>query len=227
MKIAEIEAKIKNGDCSAETLALFKTALKRVPKNGRCQHCYTTAAQMPTRFYKQAIELIKYGLQEHCVSWSNRMLSYRTTAEILEKSGDYVGAKQAYSDALSSIELDPEKRSGYESYYAAQIMRAEMHISNFEYTDDLECYYNIAVLADDFSQSFQKTMFYRLLAEIIIFSHHKDLPKAKSAFEAANEMLSSDFVGPLTKLLKTKHFIETAGATNEALDFLKRAKRWF
>ena len=32
LKIAEIEAKIERGDCSAEILDLFKTALKRVPK---------------------------------------------------------------------------------------------------------------------------------------------------------------------------------------------------
>jgi len=32
LKIAEIEAKIENGDCSEETLDQFKAALKRVPK---------------------------------------------------------------------------------------------------------------------------------------------------------------------------------------------------
>ena len=44
MKIAEIKARIERGECTAEMLDLFKTALKRVPKSGRCQHCAPCAA---------------------------------------------------------------------------------------------------------------------------------------------------------------------------------------
>ena len=225
MKIAEIVAKIECGDCSAEMLDLFKTALKRVPKSGRCQHCYTTAASMPSRFHKQAISLIQYGLTEHCDSWFDRMRSYHNLAIILENCEDYVGAKQAYRQALESVELD--KRTNYDSEYAAHMMRAEMHISNFEYTDDLENYYNNAVQADEFSQAFQKKRFYRLLAEIIILIKRNDFAGAKEAFLAANDMLCPGFVGPITLLLKRKGFIESAGATKSALDFLHRIKRVF
>ena len=130
MKIAEIEAKIANGDCSEEMLCLFKTALKHVPKIGRCQHCYTTAASMPSHFHSQAISLIQYGLAQHCDNWLDRMRSYHNIAIILEANGDYVGAKQAYRDALNSIEAD--NQSGYVSEYSAHMMRAEMHINNFK-----------------------------------------------------------------------------------------------
>ena len=140
MKIAEIEAKIERGDCSAEALDLFKTALKRVPKSGRCQHCYTTAASMPSCFHKEAISLIQYGLTEYCDNWFDRMRSYYNLAIILEHCEDYVGAKQAYREALESVELD--KRDGYDSEYAAHMMRMEMHIADFDYTDDLQKYYN-------------------------------------------------------------------------------------
>lgn len=225
MKIAEIEAKIEKGDCSEETLNLFKMALKRVPKSGRCQHCYTTALSMPSRFHNKAILLIQYGLTEHCDSWFDRMRSYHNIAIILERNEDYIGAKQAYHEALESIE--PDKRSDYHSEYAAHMMRTEMHISNFEYTDDLEYYYNITDQADEFSQAFQKKKFYRLLAEIIIFREHNDLAKAKNAFTAANDMLRPGFTGPLTLLLKRKGFIESAGATKPALGFLASVKRAF
>ena len=129
MKIAEIEAKIERGECSAEMLDLFKMALKRVPKRGRCQHCYTTAASMPSRFNKQAISLIQYGLTEYCDNWFDRMRSYHNLAIILENNEDYVGAKQAYREALESVGSD--KREKYNSEYAAHMMRTEMHISNF------------------------------------------------------------------------------------------------
>jgi tetratricopeptide (TPR) repeat protein len=225
VKIAEIEAKIANGDCSEEMLCLFKTALKHVPKIGRCQHCYTTAASMPSHFHSQAISLIQYGLAQHCDNWLDRMRSYHNIAIILEANGDYVGAKQAYRDALNSIEAD--NQSGYVSEYSAHMMRAEMHINNFECTDDLEKYYKTAVQADEFSQSFQKKKFYRLLAEIIIFCKRNDLARAKEAFVAANDMLQPGFLGPITLLLKRKGFIESTGATKAALTFLRRVKRVF
>lgn len=225
MKITEIESKIEQGDCSEEMLDLFKAALKRVPKSNRCQHCYTTAAAMPLHFHSQAIALIRYGLSEHCNHWFDYKRSYDNLAMILELTGDYMGAKQAYVEARSAI--DPGCRSDYESEYAANFMRTEMHISGFEYTADLENYYSIAVQADEFSQAFQKRKFYRLLAEIIIFVRNKDFNRAYEAFAAANEMLKPGSEGPLTQLLKRKGFIESTGATKEALAFLKRAKKYF
>ena len=225
MKIAEIKARIERGECTAEMLDLFKAALKRVPKSGRCQHCYTTAVSMPSNYNQQAISLIQYGLTQYCDNWFDRMRSYQNLAIILENSGDYIGAKQAYCEALESVRSD--KRAVYDSEYAAHMMRTEMHISNFEYTDDLENYYNSAVQADDFSQAFQKKIFYRLLAEIIILIKWGDFIGAKEAFVAANDMLRPDFDGPNTLLLKRKGFIESTGATKPALDFLHRIKQVF
>lgn len=225
LKIAQIEAKIENGDCSEEMINLFKAALKRVPKKGRCQHCYTTAASMPSRFYSQAIALIQYGLTQCCNDWLDRMRSYHNIAIILETKKDYVGAKKAYIEALESIESD--ERADYYSEYATHMMRMEMHINNFKYTDDLENYYNTAIQEDGFSQGFQKKKFYCLLAQIIIFCEHSDLKNAKEAYLAATGMLRPGFIGPLTLLLKRKGFNESTGATKPALAFLRKVKRVF
>ena len=225
MKIAEIETKIMSGKCSEEMFDLFETALKHVSKNNRCQHCYTTAASMPLRFHKQAISLIQYGLTEHCDSWIDRMRSYHNMAIILEMCGDYIGAMQSYRKALESIESN--KQSDYHSEYAAHMMRMEMHINNFEYTDKLESLYNVAINADEFSRAFQKKAFYLLLAEIIIFIKRNDLVNAYRAFVSANDMLRPSFVGPLTLLLKRKGYIESVGATKHALAFLRKVKRVF
>lgn len=225
MKIAEIEAQLERGECSEETLTLFKSALKRVPQNGRCQHCYTTAVSMPSHLHNEAISLIQYGLEQYCDNWFDRMRSYYNIAIILETNKDYVEAKQAYNDALSAI--DPGKQSAYYAEFASHLMRMEMHINNFKYTDDLEKYYNIAIRTDAFSQAFQKKRFYRLIAEIIIYTKHNDLSRAKAAFASANEMLHPDFTGSLTRLLNRKGYAESNGASKESLDFLRRVKHMF
>lgn len=225
MKIAEIEAKIERGDCSEETLELFKAALKRVPKANRCQHCYTTAVAMPPRFYAQAISLIQYGLSEYCDSWLDRMRSHHNIAIISENNGDYGCAQKSYREALDSVA--PDKRTSYEPEYAAHMMRAEMHINHFTYTDDLFNYYTLAIQADEFSQAFQKKAFYRLVAEIIIFRKQGNQANARKAFETANEMLHPHYIGPLTQLLKSKGFTETTGATKEAISFLRKVGQSF
>ncbi len=225
MKIAEIEAKMEQGNCSEEIMELFRTALKRVPKSGRCQHCYATAAAMPIRYYKQAISLIEYGLSVHCDNWIDRMRSFHNMATIYEAVGDYQAAQQNYNQALLSI--DDDKRSSYASEYAAHMMRTELQISGFEYTENLRHFYDIVTQADEFSQSFQHKMFYRLLTEIIIFNKDGEIEKASSSYHAAIEMLKPAYVGPLTALLKRKSYIETTGATKEARAFLKRAKQYF
>lgn len=114
-----------------------------------------------------------------------------------------------------------ENRSEYDCEYAAHILRMEMHISNFEYTEELESWYHIAV------QAFQRKQFYRLLAEIIISIEHNDLPGVRQAFEAANDMLQPGHLGALTLLLKRKGFLESTGATKVAQAFLRRVKRIF
>ena len=228
MKIADIEARIEQGDCSEETIELFKEALKRVPKFNRCQHCYITAVSMPSRFHKQAIEMIQYGLDEFsefCETWIDRQRSYVNMAIILERIGDYGGALKSLKEALDSI--DPQSRSSYEHEYAAHMMRLEMHINDFEYSDDLLNYYRSAGQEIGFAQAIQSRVFYRLIAEIIIFKQQGDLTSAKKAFESANEMLQPDYESSLTQLLKRKRFIETTGATKEAEKFLKSMDDFF
>jgi len=225
VKIAEIEKRIRQGDCSEKMLEMFKASLKRVPKVGRCQHCYTTAVAMPSRFHSQAISLIQFGLDQYSDSWIDRMRSYENIAIILETQGDYVGAKQAYGKALSSV--DPNLRLDYEPEFAAHLMRTEMHINDFDYTDDLEKHYNIAMCDDEFSQAFQKKRFYCLLAEIIIFTRNNDLTRAHTSYLESKKMLRPGFVGPLTYLLKKNGYIDSTGVTKKARRFLRRAGKHF
>ena len=225
MKIAEIEKKLTESDCSEEMIELFKQALRRVPKTNRCQHCYTTAVAMKPKFHKQAIALMEYGLEQYGDSWVDRMRSYHNIAIVFEQNSNYHEALSSYRNALLAI--DKNNRDSYEAEYAFHMMRMEMHVADFNYTDDLQKYYDIAIQDSEFSQAFQKKAFYRHIAEIIIFTKLEELNGARNAYYAATEMLQPNYVGPLTLLLKRKGYSETAGATKEALHFLKRFKRSF
>ena len=225
MKIAEIEKRLTESDCSEETIELFKQALRRVPKANRCQHCYTTAVAMKPKFHKQAIALMEYGLEQYGDSWVDRMRSYHNIAIVFEQNGNYGEALASYRNALLSI--DKNVRDSYEAEYAFHLMRMEMHVADFNYTDDLQKYYDIAIQDSEFSQAFQKTAFYRYIAEIIIFSKQGKPNDAITVYYAATEMLNPNYAGPLTRLLKSKGYSETVGATKEALNFLKKFKRSF
>ena len=84
MKIAEIEAQMKQGNCSDKIMELFRTALRRVPESNRCQHCYVTASAMPLQCHEQALSLIAFGVSEHCCCWVDLMRSFYNMGSIYE-----------------------------------------------------------------------------------------------------------------------------------------------
>lgn len=223
MKITEVEEKLIQ-QYSDELLEKFKTALKRVPKNNRCQHCYTTAVAIKAPYIEQAIELIQYGLT-FCDDWLNEMRSYTNMAILYEQNMEYSNAFYSYQKALNAVKAD--FRASYEFEFSAHMLRTYMHMYNFEYTDQLENLYNLAIQADEFSQSFQKKLLYRALAEIIIFEHKKDIDNVKNAIQKADNVICPNQVGPLYSLLKRKRFIESNGATNESITFLEKMKKLY
>lgn len=222
MKIAEVSERIANGDCSPEMMEEFRTALKRVPKKCRAQHCYTLAVSLPSRYYKEAIGLIEYGLTQNCDHWVDRMRSYDNMGIILELHEDFAGAKDAYRKALEAVAPDRQER--YAPHYAAHVLRMELHIQNFEYSEELERCYRTAMESDDISRAFLKSRFYAALAKIVICRHHGDQEGAAKAIAEANEMLHPSYSGSLTELLKRKGFHESTGATKYAEAFLRRVK---
>lgn len=225
MKISEIEAELTQGHCTEEMLGAFQSALKRVPQRSRCQHCYTTAAAMPPQCSKQAIALIEYGLSEHCSSWVDRMRSFDNMAVICEASGDYRTAEKNYFQAILSVDADSQPL--YAPVFAAHVMRTEMHLSGFAYTRRLRLFYDVTLLGDEFDQALQAQRFYRLLAEVIIFSKEGNAGKAKASYDAACKMLDPDEAGPLTALLKMHRYTETTGVTREAEAFLNSLRERF
>lgn len=220
MRLSEIEEALIQGRCTPELLDQFKTALRRSPKSMRPQHCFTTAAAMPDRCFPMAKELLAYSLTLEG-TWLDRMRAHHNLADLCEKRGDYANALESYRQALEAVE--PPKREDYVSDYAARMLVCRLHLDGFTYSSELRRLYTLSQTDDDFRRSFLKRMFYTSLAGIILHTHDGNLPAARAAWEQANTMLRPNHEGPLTALLKRKGHIESTGATNEALAFLKRA----
>lgn len=220
VKISQIEAVLCRGDITDENISAFKTALRRVPKAARCQHCYTTAVSFPKEEWEAAVALIRYGLETCECCWVDRMRAYSNMADVYERSGDYAGALEAYQNALDAVE--DTVHEDYAPSLAADMLRVELHLSGFVYTDRLRQYYDLAIQEDDFEASFKHRVFYRAVAEMLIFSHEGKRAEAEAAYSRAKEVLSPSHLGPVTAILMRHRYLDHARATKEAVWFLKR-----
>lgn len=219
MKLSEIEQILQQGNITEETISAFKGALKHAPKSSRCQHCYATAAAFPREKWKEAISLICYGLDACESSWVDQMRSYCNMATIYEAACDYPNALCAYQNALNAVKK--ENRRSYVPSLSADMLRAELHCSGFQYTDALYHYYNQSVEQDSFSKSFTHRQFYEAIAEMLIFTHRGESARANEAYIKAKNILSPSHEGPLKNILMRHKYADSAKATKEAIQFLK------
>ena len=222
MRLSEIEEAIVSGKCTPELLEQFKTALRRSPASMRPQHCFTTAAAMPSWQFPMARELIEYSLTLEG-TWTDRMRAHATLAGLYEKRDDYRNALYHYQLSLDAMPAEQQADYGPDS--AARMLVCRLHLDSFTYSDGLRSLYEQAQKLNEFSRSFQENLFYFSLAELILSRQDGDLPAARTAYDRAAAMLRPGYEGPITALLKRKNYIESTGATKEARAFLKQMKR--
>ena len=103
MKIAEIEEEIKKNGFSEELFSEFQLALKRVPKDLQCQHCYITAYEIAENDISGAIKLTKYGINNCDNSYLDLMRGYLNLGFIYETDKTY--KKHCYR----SNNIEPDK----------------------------------------------------------------------------------------------------------------------
>lgn len=218
MKLSEIKERIRQGEFSEELFAEFQTALKRVPEDLRCQHCYTTAYDLRNTDPQNAIRMIRYGLDSFACSWIDRMRANRNLGLIYEGCKDYTAAREAFEIALSSI--PEEKQEFYRPTLSMDILRAQLHCSKFEFTEYAEALYRAAMKADSFTAAFRHFIFYRSIMEIILAKRNHDPAAQAVACRNALLALDCDNVTAMDRLLLQKHHKDDAHATEEALAFL-------
>lgn len=211
--------------CFSEDLFLdFQTALKRVPKNMQCQHCYTTAYGFMDKDPQNAIRLIKYGIDTYDSDWIDQMRAYQNLGYIYEVCKQYEDAKGSFQSALFAV---PElQRESYIPNISMDILRTELHCSNFEYTEYAYDLYCSVTKADEFSASFRHYIFYRAVMELIIAKKNNDVDSQRRAHKTATQVLDGDNVTGMDMLLQRHRYKDEAKASKEAIAFLKQNEVW-
>ena len=219
MKLSEIKKKIEQGHFSKTVFADFQTALGRVPKGLRCQHCYTSAMHLKEKHPQDAIMLIRYGLEQYETDWVDQMRAHQNLGAIYEATGDYVLAKTAYETAVHAIPDD--RKGGYLPVLSLDILRAELHANGFSYTDAVRSLYQAASDTDEFTASFRHVAFYMALAKLVIAVYDDDKSKQNEAYLCAQRALDGDESMGMDRLLLRHKYKNDARATKQALAFLK------
>lgn len=222
MKISEIEKRIQMGHFSEELFSEFQTALKRVPKNMRCQHCYTAAYYLKDKDPKNAIRMIQYGIDAFESDWIDKMRACQNLGGIYEANGQFTEAKAAYEAALAAIPED--KRDAYTPSLSMDILRAELHCTKFEYSEYADKLYQHALNADGFSSTSRHFIFYRAIMELIIARKNNDVSSQKAEYAAAVQALDGDTVTGMDLILKRHKYKDDANASKESIRFLKSNK---
>ena len=221
-KIEEFEKKIIEQGMNDEDFIEYQQLLKRVRGNfNKRQHCYTTAIQFPVENAEQAINLIKYGLDNFEDGWFTTYTSYLFIGKIYEKIQDDKSAYDSYVLALNT--LSPNQQS-YIDHLAIELLWMKLHMDNFEYSLELEEYCNLFSKADEFSQSFKNNEFRMAVAQIVIALHYGEMEQAKFFYQQALEISNPNYIGRIQEILKKHHYNEKLIVSSRTKQFLKGLK---
>lgn len=221
-KIEEFEKILIKHGLSEENLFEYEKLLKRVRGNFlRLQHCYTTAARFPFKRSKQAISLIEWGLEKYPSTWYPTYSAYFNIGCINEQCGKYKLAYEAYLKANAVLE---ESQASYRCTLSGNLFWMLLHIDNFNYSEQLEDYYNAFKEIDDFEKAFINNEFRIAVAETIIFSHKEMKNEAVQAYEKALKLSKPNIVSRIQCVLDKHNVKDTLRNTPECATFLKTVR---
>ena len=219
MKYNMLKQTLIRGNVTDKTFTEYKEEIEKLPEDNRCQQLYTTAVQMKPQHYLQAIELIDLALPLSN-GWVDDMRCHHNKGAIYENAENWFEAHYEYSKALDSIP-DDAKTPAYIAGCSIHLMRVWLHCDGFEYSEDLQVYYdNATALGDTLFQSVTD-MFYKRIAEVIIFTNCGDTQAAEKARKEAINILNPKFDGLLAKIKMRDYTEMVVGASKEAVEFLK------
>lgn len=221
-KIEEFEQKlIKQGMTDDDFLEYIKL-LKRVHSNAsKRQHCYTTAIQFQPKYTEQAINLIKYGLENYEDGWFSTYTSYLYIGHIYEQNREYRKAFDYYLLAKNALgDGHPE----YLSELSKDLLWMKLHIDSFGYSTELKEYLLCYKKLNDFSKSFIGNEFRLVVANIVVFLYEGKIENAKEQLEIAKEICKPNYVGKLYNILAGHKYYESLDTTPESVAFIKKLK---
>ncbi len=224
-KIEEFEQNLIRHGMSNAGFEEYKKLLCRVRGNfSKCQHCYTTAIQFSPKFSKEAISLIKYGVENFNDGWFTEYTSYLYIGHIYEKISDFENALAAFLRAESVL---GESQASYRNHIALNILWAKLHVDNFEYSYMIEQCYNRFLTQSEFESEFINNRFKMVIAKIVISLHHNSLNLVKEAYEEAIKMCDPRFIGKLASILNKHNYTEKLQITDAARKYLIEVKKLF
>lgn len=218
-KIDEFEQKLIEQGMRDEDFIEYQKLLKRVRGDFlKRQHCYTTAIQFSKNHAKQAVKLIKYGLDNFEDDWFSTYTSYLYIGHIYEGIGDYQKSFDNYLLASESLGSDHPSHVQELSKY---LMWMKLHIDSFKYSVELEEYLSCYENTDDFSKSFVNSEFKVAVAKIVILMQHEKIDEAKQFLDKAKKICQPDYVGKLKSTLAGHKYSESLNTTPESIAFIK------
>ena len=222
-KISDFEDKIIKYGMNENYFIEYCTLLKRIPNNfNKCQHCYITAIKFPAKYYNEAIQLIKYALENFADSWFSIYSCHYYCGRIFESSGNY---KNAHASYLNSLEILGDDHQEYLQNTYGYLLWTQLHISNFQYTDELKTYYNYYSGISDFQKSFKNAELRLSIAQIVIALHENNFATAKYSYLTVFKIISPSYFGKLHQILQRHKYEETIYLTPETKKYLKSIKK--
>lgn len=217
MKYNMLKQTLIRGNVTDNTFTQFKNEIEKLPENERCQQLYTTAVAMQPQHYLQAIELIDLAIPLSN-SWVDNMRCHHNKGVIYENVENWFEAHYEYNKAFEAVpdEIKPQ----YEAGCSVHLMRSWLHCDGFEYSEDLQKYYENAVSLGDIVFRTVTDLFYKKIAEIIIFSHNGDSKAAEKAHTEALNILNPQYDGLLARIRMRDYTETVVGASEQAVEFL-------
>ena len=221
-KIEEFEKALIENGLSQGDYSEYEKLLKRVRSNFlRLQHCYITAIRFPNNRSDQAVQLIEWGLEKYPDTGFPTYSAYYFIGMINERCGKYAPAYEAYRKAADVLE--EEKTSEWRTI-SGNLLWMLLHKDGFQYSGQLESYYDSYKQIDDFEKAFINNEFRLAVAEIVIFSHKGMIDKAAASYEKAIHLSMPNIISRIQDVLDKHGVKDTLRITPECKAFLKRIR---
>lgn len=218
-KIQLFEDRLIQEGVTDEALLEFETLLKHLGDDwNRIQHCFITAYRFPVSRLDEAVKLIEFGIDRFKNSESGIVCSYQALGSIYEEAGLYQKAYDIYVPLYSRI-------GNHKGNFPWCLLKMKLHIDHFEYSKEMEEYFQLCSKEDIISKSFLINKLLLAIADFIIAHNRGDKERMQENYDAICEMIEPGHKGPLNNVLKKHRYDERLRISDECWSFLESMGR--